>query len=336
MGYRLAAEWFLRSRLKLRHLRLVVALDECRNLHRAAETMNIAQPAASKLLAEIEEILNQPLFERHPRGLAPNVQGEILIRSAKVVLRTLVQAGEEITAFSNGDAGVVTVGTVMAPMVELLVEAIDQVRVLHPRLRITVELDVSDVLVNRMQEGAVDFSLARIPHGMDPTLFEYRELWGEDIHFLCREGHPLAERKDLTLHDLTGCPWVLQPRGAPLRQVIDRAFLSAGLPAPDNVINSTSAVMAMIMVDRSDAITAMEMQVAKLLSGMGMFRILDTAFPMRVEPYGLLRLAGRPLSPGARRLYEAIAAVAAARTPLAAFPGEARHVNDSQIDIARA
>ena len=70
MGYRLAAEWFLRSRLKLRHLRLVVALDECRNLHRAAETMNIAQPAASKLLAEIEEILHQPLFERHPRGLS--------------------------------------------------------------------------------------------------------------------------------------------------------------------------------------------------------------------------------------------------------------------------
>ena len=336
MGYRLAAEWFLRSRLKLRHLRLVVALDECRNLHRAAETMNIAQPAASKLLAEIEEILHQPLFERHPRGLAPNVQGEILIRSAKVVLRTLVQAGEEITAFSNGDAGAVTVGTVMAPMVELLVEAIDQVRVQHPRLRITVELDVSDVLANRMQEGTVDFSLARIPLGTDPTLFDYRELWGEDIHFLCREGHPLAERKGVSLQDLAGCPWVLQPRGAPLRQAIDRAFFSAGLPAPENVINSTSAVMAMVMVDRSDAITAMEMQVAKLLSGMGMFRILDTAFPMRVEPYGLLRLAGRPLSPGARRLYDAIAAVAAARVKPVAFSEEERQVSDSQIDIVGA
>jgi DNA-binding transcriptional LysR family regulator len=313
MAYRLASEWFLRSRLKLRHLRLVVLLDEHRNLHRAAEVMNIAQPAASKLLAEIEEILSQPLFERHPRGLVPNVQGEILVRNAQIVLRTLVQAGEEITALANGDAGVVTVGTVMAPMVELLVEAIDRVRVLYPRIRITVELDVSDVLANRLLEGAIDFSLARIPRGMELTQFEYRELWGEDIHFLCREGHPLAKRKNLTLHDLVSCPWVLQPPTAPLRQVIDRAFLSAGMSPPDNVINSTSAVMAMIMVGRSDAITAMEMQVAKLLSGMGLFRILNFSGQMRVEPYGLLRLSDRPLSPGARTLYDAIMAVAAAR-----------------------
>jgi len=334
MAYRLTAEWFLRSRLKLRHLRLVVALDEHRNLHRAAEAMHIAQPAASKLLAEIEEILNQSLFDRHPRGLVPNVQGEILIRSAKVVLRTLVQAGEEIAAFSNGDAGVVTIGTVMAPMVELLVDAIDQVRELHPRLRITVELDVSDVLAHRLQEGAIDFCLARIPSVMDPAQFEYRELWGEDIHFLCREGHPLAERKGLTLQDLAACPWVLQPRGAPLRQVIERTFLSAGLLPPENVVSSTSAVMAMVMVDRSDTITAMEMQVAKLLSGMGFFRILDVDFSMRVEPFGLLSLAGRPLSPGARRLYDTIAAIAAARMPPAPLWQPTNPLRDNQFDIA--
>jgi DNA-binding transcriptional LysR family regulator len=319
MAYRLATEWFLRSRLKLRHLRLVVALDEHRNLHRAAETMNIAQPAASKLLAEVEKILNQSLFERHPRGLTPNIQGEILVRNAKIVLRTLVQAGEEITALSNGDSGVVTVGTVMAPMVELLVEAIDRVHISHPRLRITVELDVSDVLANRLLEGAIDFSVARIPRGMDPSQFEYRELWGEDIHFLCREGHPLADRENLTLHDLATSSWVLQPRGAPLRQVIDGAFLSAGLTPPENVINSTSAVMAMIMVGRTDAITAMEKQVAKLLSGMGLLRIINFPSQMHVEPYGLLRLSERPLSPGARTLYNAIAAIAATKKPLPEF-----------------
>ena len=314
MAYRLAKDWFLRSRLKLRHLRLVVALDEHRNLHRAAEAMNIAQPAASKLLSEVEEILNQPLFDRHPRGLKPNIQGEILIRNAKIVLRTLVHAGDEIIAISNGDTGVVTVGTVMAPMVELLVEAIDRVQAMHPRLRITIELDVSGVLANRLLEGAIDFSLARIPHDMDPGQFEYRELWGETIQFLCREGHPLSERDDLTIHDLAGCSWVLQPRGAPLRRMIDGAFLSAGLQPPENVISSTSAVMAMIMVDRSNAITAMEMQVAKILSGMGRIRILNFANPLSVEPYGLLRLAERPLSPGALILYDAIAEIAAART----------------------
>jgi DNA-binding transcriptional LysR family regulator len=310
MGSPLGGEWFLRSRLKLRHLRLIVAVDEQRNLHRAADALNIAQPAASKLLSEIEAISGQPLFERHPRGLTPNLQGEILIRHASIALRTLAQAGEEIRAFSNGHAGVVTVGTVMAPMVDLLVDAIEHVRLKHPRLQITVDLDVSDVLAEKLLDGRIDFSLARIPHGMDPTTFSYRELWGEDIDFLCREHHPLAQKDRVTLKDLAAWPWVLQPRGAPLRHVIEQVFLAAGEKGPDNVINSTSAVMAMIMVDRSDSITAMEWQVAKLLSGMGRFRILNFVDPVSVEPYGLLKVADRPLSPGAKTLFDAIAAVA--------------------------
>jgi DNA-binding transcriptional LysR family regulator len=306
----LASDWFLRSRLKLRHLRLVVVLDEHRNLRRAAEVMNIAQPAASKLLAEIEQIVGQPLFERHPRGLTPTLQGEILIRNAAIALRTLAQAGEEISAFTLGQSGVVTVGTVMAPMVELLVEAIEFVREHHPKLQITVELDVSDVLTPRLLEGTIDFSLARIPWGMDPTLFSYQELWGEDIHFICREGHPLAEKKVVTLHDLAQCWWVLQPAGTPLRHELERSFLAAGLPPPSKVTSSTSAVMAMIMVDRSDAITALEWHVAKLLSGMGRFRILNFGQRVTVEPYGLITVADRPLSPGARMLFDAILRIA--------------------------
>jgi DNA-binding transcriptional LysR family regulator len=309
----LTGDWFLRSRLKLRHLRLMAALDERRNLHRAAEAMNIPQPAASKLLAEIEAIIGHPLFDRHPRGLTPNAQGEIMIRNAKIALRTLAQAGEEITALSHGHSGIVTVGTVMAPMVELLAEAIDTVRAKHPRLQISVDLDVSDSLAEKLLARRIDFSLARIPRGMEPSQFAYREFWGEAVHLLCREGHPLATQDRTTLAEVAKFPWVLQPNGAPLRFALERAFLAAGESLPENVVNSSSAVMAMIMVDRSDSITAMEWHVARLLSGMGRFRVLQLPEQLWVEPYGMLRLADQPLSPGAATLYDAILAIAARR-----------------------
>jgi DNA-binding transcriptional LysR family regulator len=309
MSTRLSQEWFLRSRLKLRHLRLAVELDEHRNLHRAAEALNIAQPAASKLLGELEGILGVVLFDRHPRGLSPNDQGEILVRNASTILRTLDQAGQELAAVADGHSGKVTVGTVLAPMVELLAEAISCVRREYPRLQITVQLEISDTLADKVMDGSVDFSLARIPSGYDPALFDYRQLWGENIHFLCREGHPLAGREEVTLDDLAAWPWVLEPRGAPLRRTIERLFLSQGRTPPADVVNSTSVVMAMVMVDRSDSITAMERQVARLLSGVGRFRILPFRAPVTVEPYGLVKLAGRPLSPGARTLYTAIEAI---------------------------
>src|SRR5258708_8420643 len=61
----------LRSNLKLRHLQLLVALDQFRHLGRAAEFLAVTQPAVSKTLAEIERMLDMTLFERSTRGTEP-------------------------------------------------------------------------------------------------------------------------------------------------------------------------------------------------------------------------------------------------------------------------
>lgn len=63
--------WFGATRLKTRHLSLLLHLYEQRSVLRAAEAANMTQPAASKLLAEMESLLGVPLFERHARGVEP-------------------------------------------------------------------------------------------------------------------------------------------------------------------------------------------------------------------------------------------------------------------------
>ena len=64
--------WFLRARLKTRQLLLLIALDDERNIHRAAEVLFMTQPAASKQLKDLEDMLDVKLFERHPRGMEPH------------------------------------------------------------------------------------------------------------------------------------------------------------------------------------------------------------------------------------------------------------------------
>ena len=296
----------LKSRLKIRHLRLVIALDEYRNLHRAAESMCIPQPAASKLLAEIESIFGQTLFERHARGLTPNLHGEIMVRNANIALRTLLQADEEISALSQGHAGTVAVGSVVAPMVEFLAESVELIKVKYPKLKITIDLDGSSSLADKLLEGKIDFSLARMPHGHDPTVFMYHELWGEGIHFLCSDKHPLTKRRNRSFSDLAAWPWVLQPPGSPLRTALEREFSAAGVTLNENVVNSTSTLAAVIMVDRAPYVTAMEWRVARLFSEIGRFRVITTNRKIWLEPYGLLRVASRKLSPGAAMLYKTI------------------------------
>ena len=57
------------NRLKFKHLALLVALDDARNLHQAAETINVAQPSASRMLVDIEEAFGFLLFERNACGM---------------------------------------------------------------------------------------------------------------------------------------------------------------------------------------------------------------------------------------------------------------------------
>ena len=73
----------LRSNLKLRHLQLLVALDQFRHLGRAAEFLSVTQPAVSKTLAEIERMFGLQLFDRSTRGTEPTPYGDSVVRFAR-------------------------------------------------------------------------------------------------------------------------------------------------------------------------------------------------------------------------------------------------------------
>ena len=78
-----STSWFNASRLKTRHLLLLLHLYEQRTVLKAAEAASMTQPAASKLLAEMEDMLGVKLFERHARGVEPTWYGQVLIRRAR-------------------------------------------------------------------------------------------------------------------------------------------------------------------------------------------------------------------------------------------------------------
>ena len=71
------------NRLKFKHLALLVALDDARNLHQAAETINVAQPSASRMLADIEEAFGFQLLERNARGMRPTPLGTAALAYAR-------------------------------------------------------------------------------------------------------------------------------------------------------------------------------------------------------------------------------------------------------------
>jgi DNA-binding transcriptional LysR family regulator len=87
------------QQLTLRHLRLVVAIAEHRQLSLAAASLALTQPAASRSLADIERLCGDAIFERHVRGMTLTPLGELLARRARNVLEEVREAGSEVARF---------------------------------------------------------------------------------------------------------------------------------------------------------------------------------------------------------------------------------------------
>ncbi|MBN3792216.1 LysR family transcriptional regulator, partial [Burkholderia sp. Ac-20353] len=186
-----ASPWGFRTRLKTRQLLLVVALADEGGIHRAAAALNITQPAASKLLRELEETIGAVLFERLPRGMRPTLYGDALIRHARAALGSLDQAREELAALKAGHLGHVAVGAITSPGLRLVPPAVAAVKGTHAGVHVSIEIDTSNVLLERLAQDKLDIVLGRLSAEHDKLHLRYEPLTGEPVAAVVRPGHPL-------------------------------------------------------------------------------------------------------------------------------------------------
>ena len=298
--------WFIRARLKTRQLLLLVALDEEGNIHRAAQVLNMTQPAASKLLKDLEDVLEVPLFERLPRGMRPTWYGETMIRHARVALSSLNQAHDELEAIKAGRYGQVSVGAITAPGLVLLPPAVALVKQSHPSLRIGVQIETSDVLLERLAQGKLDMLVARLFAQHDKTDLRYETLTEEPVCAITRPGHPLLSVAHLGLRDVVSAGWIVSPSGSVLRHRFDLMFQEEGLEAPINVIETSALLFMTKMLQQSDMIAVVATDVARYYAAHGIVSLLPITLPCQMDAFGIITRTDRLLSPAAKVMLKAL------------------------------
>ncbi|MEQ1937338.1 LysR family transcriptional regulator [Mesorhizobium sp. CN5-321] len=306
-----AGTLLLRSGLNLRHMRMIVALDENGRVSAAAQVMNISQPAASRMIAEMEAALDVQLLERLPRGVTLTPFGKALARRARLILLEMREAGREIAELKSGKGGSVFIGAVTAPAIELAVPAIREIRRLYPRIEITMQVETSNVLARELIASRHDFIIARIPDDLNPRLFESRVIGVEKACLIVRRDHPLTTKTSpVRLEETTGYDWVFQSGGSPLRQAMEANFLNRNIALPERILNTSSLLLTLVMVAQSDAIAPVSIQVARFIQSpdglAGAIDVLPTEFDIEVRPYSLITAKQRVLSPAAKMLYDFI------------------------------
>ena len=304
------SEGMLRGGLKLGHMRMIVALDDHGKVSAAAQVLNISQPAASRMIAEMEDILGVVLCERLARGVALTPAGQALARRARTVLLEMREANREIADLRSGKGGTVFLGSVTAPAIELAVPAIQRIREKYPRIEINIQVDTSIVLARDLLASRHDFILARIPDDLNPRLFESKVIGIEKACLIVRRGHPLSNGKAVRLEDTAAYDWVFQSGGSPLRQAMESNFLNRNIALPDRILNTSSLLLTLVMVAQSDAIAPVSIQVAKFIQSpdglAGAIDVVQTEFDIEVRPYSLITVKNRALSPAAKMLHDFI------------------------------
>lgn len=290
--------------LKLSHLRLVAAIAEYGQLRLAAEALAITQPAASRMLAEIERLVGAELFVRHAKGMDLTPVGAVMARRAHAMSVEMRDLGREVAALREGRGGRVAVGSVTGAAVGYLVPAIRRLRVAAPEIEVRVDVGPSANLVRGLDMADYDFVLGRPLPESDRAAFTLRPAWHETVSFLARGRHPLAGRARVTLAEARGYDWIIQERGTPIRTTVDEALSRARLRPPAHVVSTSSLVVMIGFLSETDAVAPMAREVARMMTrppvsaGFAELRIDD----LMVSPYYIIRARGRSLSPAALRL----------------------------------
>ncbi|KAA0182777.1 LysR family transcriptional regulator [Cupriavidus gilardii] len=298
--------WYIRARLKTRQLLLLVALAEEGNIHRAAAVLNMTQPAASKLLRELEEMLGVPLFERLPRGMRPTLYGDAMIRHARAVVGSLDQAQQEVMGLRAGRLGHVAVGAITSPAVKLLPPAVAELKRDNPGVRVSLEIENSNVLLERLAQDKLDLVVARLFAEHDKLQLRYEPLAGEPVCVVARCGHPLLDAPALSLADLEPATWIVPPAGSVLRHRFDLMFQRASLVPPTNVVETAALLFVTQMIEQSDMLAVLAADVAEYYARHGMVAILPLDVPCHMDDFGIITRTDRLLSPAATLMVEAL------------------------------
>ena len=293
----------LLNRLRMRQVALLLAIGRLGTLRAAAAALGMTQPAATKMLQELEHALGHTLFERAGRGLRLTDSGHCVMGYFQGLQGSLDALTRELGSIAQGSAGKLHIGAIMAASPELLSTALLALKQEYPALSVEITVDTSDRLAEALRRGDLDLVIGRVPDGA-PDDMDFRPLADEALSVVASPDHPLAGRSRVAFTELLQHPWILQPRGSPMRDVLEQEFRSHRAKLPRGLIETASILTTMNLLVRSDMIAVLPAEVAARYEAHRLLACLRYTVRQRLGVFGCLMARGRPASRPLLRLLE--------------------------------
>ncbi|HDU3783178.1 TPA: LysR family transcriptional regulator, partial [Klebsiella pneumoniae subsp. pneumoniae] len=289
------------QRIRLRHLHTFVAVAQQGTLGRAAETLNLSQPALSKTLNELEQLTGTRLFERGRLGAQLTLVGEQFLTHAVKVLDALNSAGQALNRKEGLNNDIVRIGALPTAALGILPTVIGQFHKQQKDITLQVATMNNTMLLAGLKSGEIDIGIGRMS---DPELMSglhYELLFLESLKLVVRPGHPLLQ-ETVTLSRVMEWPVVVSPKGTVPRQNAEALLQSQGCKMPAGCIETLSASLSRQLTVDFDYVWFVPSGAVKDDLRRGVLTALPIATQGAGEPIGILTRVDATLTPGTQTL----------------------------------
>jgi DNA-binding transcriptional LysR family regulator len=301
----------LGSRLKLRDLRVFMAVANAGTMGRAAEDLAVSQPVISKAIADLEHALGVRLFDRSRRGVMLTNYGQSLRDSGLAIFDELRQSVTRLEALTDPTAGEVRVGTTEPLATGLISAALARMTTRYPKMKFhVVQGDLHALRTHDLRPRNIDFAVGRLLEPVSGDEFAYETLFDDPIVVFVGRSSKWAKRRNIRLAELVNERWVMPPIEVMLANLY-RAFDAAGLQRPQVDVLTLSIVIHDNLLATGQFVTAL----ARSTFGWGEvpFKALPIDMPTTIAPVAIVTLTGRTLSAAAMLFLDCLRELVAKR-----------------------
>jgi DNA-binding transcriptional LysR family regulator len=212
----------MRINFELLDLRAFLTVMETGSFHKAAEILNLSQPALSRRVKQLEQTIGAPLLERTTRRVTPTVVGRDL---QPLLLRLIDELETSVLSMSETGKlqhGQVTIACVPTAAFYFLPRVIRRFHALHPKIRIRIlDLSASEGLKS-VANGECEFGISMLGSA-DPDV-TFTPLMEDPFVLACHHDHPLARRRKICWSDLADHLLIGVSRNSGNRTILDNAL----------------------------------------------------------------------------------------------------------------
>lgn len=289
----------------LHDLQAFSAAAEIKSFKRAAEMINISQPAFSRRIEKLELALGVKLIDRDTRNMELTTIGRDFAKKTKQLLDGLDEALLGIQGVGGARMGEITIACVPSAVYYFLPEVLRSYHEIFPKIRIKVHDASANEVLSVVANGEADFGVNFV--GSDESNIEFKTIFEERFVVACKKDHPLSKKKKLTWSELAGHDFISVSKSSGNRMLIDLAL--AGKSQSPNIIYEAQHVTTSLGLVEAGMGIAVVPSLAMPNKDHPVLASIPLFDPVVSRKIGLIKKRGRSLIPAAEKLYELLSAL---------------------------